>query len=172
MATRIIFNGQEYASSIQHSSITVNGRTYESVDAMPALVRLLYQHAIGQVDANRSALPASAAAILGLNTSRALDKTGRSLERVIQVLLGIVAVVILAGAVFLMFKSRIQERIYVAIAALVVLGAVDSQVRRLVRRRMPFSLETTAKERRYNVVSLVLMLVAAVVLIGLALLLP
>ena len=37
---------------------------------------------------------------------------------------------------------------------------------------MPFSLETTAKERRYSWVSLVLMLVAAVVLIGLALLLP
>jgi hypothetical protein len=108
MATRIIFNGQEYASTdvmpeqvrkayqqalaqfadvdqngipdilerggpgnvigIQHSSITVNGLTYESVDAMPALVRLLYEHAIGQVDANRTGLPASAAAILGLNT--------------------------------------------------------------------------------------------------------
>jgi len=172
MATRIIFNGQEYASSIQHSSITVNGRTYESVDAMPALVRLLYQHAIGQVDPNRSALPASAAAILGLNTSRALDKTGHPIERVIQVLLGIVAVIILAGAVFLMFKFRIQERIYVAIAALLVLGAVDSQVRQLVNRRIPFSLETTAKERRYSWVSLVLMLSAAVVLIGLALLLP
>ena len=194
MATRIIFNGQEYASTdampkevrkayqqalaqfadadhngipdilergrpgnvigIQHSSITVNGRTYESVDA------------------NRSALPASAAAILGLNTSRALDKTGHPIERVIQVLLGIVAVVILAGAVFLMFRSRIQERIYVAIAALLVLGAVDSQVRQLVNRRIPFSLETTAKERRYSWVSLVLMLSAAVVLIGLALLLP
>jgi hypothetical protein len=247
MATRIIFNGQEYASTdvmpeevrkayqqalaqfadadqngipdilerggpgnvigVQHSSITVNGRTYESVDAMPALVRLLYQHAMGQVDANRTGLPASAAATLGLNTRsraaagdgspqpdevgsrtrvskepvsddfmRALDRTGRSLERVIQVLLGIVAVVILPGAVFLMLKmdggSRTQQRLYVAIAALVVLGAVDSQVQRLVRRRVPFSLQTTVEERRYNGVSLVLMLVAAVVLIGLALLLP
>jgi cytochrome bd-type quinol oxidase subunit 2 len=95
---------------------------------------------------------------------------------VIQVLLGLVAVVILPGAVFLMLKmdggSRTQERLYVAIAALVVLGAVDSQVQRLVRRRVPFSLETTVEERRYIGVSLVLMFVAAVVLIGLALLLP
>ena len=81
-----------------------------------------------------------------------------------------------AGAVFLMLKmdsgSRTQERFYVAIAALVLLGAVDSQVQRLVRRRMPFSLATTVKERRYSGVSLVLMLVAAVVLIALAWLLP
>lgn len=176
---------------IQHSSITVNGRTYESVEAMPALVRLLYEHAIGQVDANRTGLPASAAAILGdevgSQTIRnnppvsddflgALDKAGRSLGRVIQVFLGIVAVVVLAGAVFLMLKmdsgSATKERLYVAIAALVVLGAVDSQVQRLVRRRVPFSLETTVEERRYNGVSLVFMLVAAVVLISLALLLP
>jgi hypothetical protein len=246
MTTRIIFNGQEYASTdvmpeevrrayqqalaqfadadhngipdvlerggagnvigIQHSSITVNGRTYESVDAMPALVRLLYEHAIGQVDANRTGLPVSAAAILGLNPRsksaaadsspepnerwggtiasepplgddfmRALDRTGRSVERGIQVLLGVIAVVILAGAIFLLLKmdgSQTKERLYVAIAALVVLGAVDSQVERLVKRRVPFSLETTVGERRYSRVSLVLMLVAAVVLIGLALLLP
>jgi hypothetical protein len=234
MATRIIFNGQEYASTdampgevrkayqqalaqfadadhngipdalerggpgnvigIQHSSITVNGRTYESVDAMPALVRLLYDHAIGQVDANRTGLPLGAAAILGLNPRskspaadglpeprvtddylRALDKAGHSLERVIQIFLGFAAVAILACAIFVLFKmdgSQIKERLYVAIAALVVLGAVDSQVERLVGRRVPFSLETTVGERRYSRVSVVLMLVAVVVLFGLALLLP
>lgn len=247
MATRIIFNGQEYANTdampeevrkayrqalaqfadadqngipdvlerggagnvigIQHSSITVNGRTYESVDAMPALVRLLYEGAMGQVDVKRTGLPAGVAAILGLNPLsksaaadgspelgeggsrtvprrppvsddfiRALDKTGRTLERVVNVLLGIVVVVVVPGAVFLMLKmdggSRTQERLYVAIAALVILGAVDTQVQRMVRRRVPFSLETTVAERRYTGVSVVLMLVAALVLIGLALLLP
>ena len=216
MATRIIFNGQEYASSdampeqvrkayeqalaqfvdadhngvpdilerggpgnvigIQHSSITVNGRTYESVDAMPALVRLLYEHTIGQVGANRTGLPASAGAISGLNTLQALDKTGRFLERFIQILLGIMAVVILAGAVFLMLKmdggSRSKERLYVAIVALLLLGTLDSQVERLIRRRAPLSLTTTVEERRYTGVSLVFLLIAAVGLIGLALLLP
>ena len=234
MTTRIIFNGQEFASTdvmpeevrrayqqalaqfadadhngipdvlerggpgnvigIQHSSITVNGRTYESVDAMPALVRLLYEHAIGQVDANRIGLPVNAAAILGLNPRsksvaadgspeppvsddfmQALDRTGRSLEHVIQIFLGFAAVATLAGAIFLLFKmdgSQTKERLYVAIAALVILGGVDSQVERLVKRRVPFSLETTVGERRYSRVSVVLMLVAAVMLFGLALLLP
>ena len=234
MTTRIIFNGQEFASTdvmpeevrrayqqalaqfadadhngipdvlerggpgnvigIQHSSITVNGRTYESVDAMPALVRLLYEHAIGQVDANRIGLPVNAAAILGLNPrSKSVaadgspeppvsddfmqpsDRTGRSLEHVIQIFLGFAAVATLAGAIFLLFKmdgSQTKERLYVAIAALVVLGAVDSQAERLVKRRVPFSLETTVGERRYSRVSVVLMLVAAVMLFGLALLLP
>lgn len=216
MATRIIFNGREYASTevmpdevrkayeqalaqfvdadhngipdilervgpgnvigIQHSSITVNGRTYESVDAMPALVRLLYEHAMGRVDKNRTGLPASAGAILGPNTLQALDKPGRFLERMIQVLLGIMTVVIVAGAVFLILKmdsgSRTKERFYVAIVALVLLGTVDTQVQRLIKRRVPFSLTTTVEERRYSGISLVLLLVAAVVLIGLALLLP
>jgi hypothetical protein len=64
-------------------------------------------------------------------------------------------------------------RFFVAIAALMLLGAVDSQYGRLVRRRVPlFSLETTMEQRRYRAVSLVLLLVSAVVLIGLAWCLP
>jgi predicted small integral membrane protein len=70
--------------------------------------------------------------------------------------------------------SRSQGgRFYVAIAALVALGAVDSQFRRLVQRRMPlFSLKTAEEERLYRVVSLLVLLTSAVVLIGLAWLLP
>jgi hypothetical protein len=94
MTTRILFNGQEYASAeampddvrkayqqalaqladadhngipdilerggagnvigIQNSSITVNGKTYGSVGEMPALVRFLYEQAMGQLDPNRA----------------------------------------------------------------------------------------------------------------------
>jgi len=91
--------------------------------------------------------------------------------------LGVVAIAILAGAVFLMIQmdggSRSQGgRFYVAIAALVLLGAVESQFKKLVERRMPFSLTTTREERLYSLVSLLLMLMSAVVLIGLAWLLP
>jgi hypothetical protein len=94
MTTRIMFNGQEYASAeampedvrkvyqqalaqladadhngipdvlerggagnvigIQNSSITVNGKTYGSVAEMPALVRFLYEQAMGQLDPDRA----------------------------------------------------------------------------------------------------------------------
>jgi hypothetical protein len=39
---------------IQNSSITVNGKTYGSVGEMPALVRFLYEQAMGQLDPNRA----------------------------------------------------------------------------------------------------------------------
>jgi len=106
-----------------------------------------------------------------------LDQTTHTLEGFLRVLLGIVAVATVAGAIFLMVKmdsgSRSQGgRFYVAIAALVVLGAVDSQFRKLVKRNLPFSLTTTEAESRYNLVSLLLMLIAAVMLISLAWVLP
>jgi hypothetical protein len=243
MATRIIFNGQEYASTdampeevrraylqalaqfadadqngipdileqgkagnvigIEHSSITVNGRTYESQDAMPALVRALYQHAMRQASSNRSP---SMAAMLGWNTPsamergesgsgssasadravrsgpqaadgfiRALDHTRSSMERVLRVFLGVFFVSILGGAVFLMLQldsGHRQVRLYVAIAALLLLGTLDTQVERLLRRRTPFSIAPTEAERRYSGLSLLVLLAAAVVLIGLAWLLP
>ena len=69
--------------------------------------------------------------------------------------------------------SRSQGgRFYVAIAAIVILGAVDSQFRKLVVRRAPFSLGTTEAESRYAMISLLLMLLSAVLLIGLAWYLP
>ena len=107
-----------------------------------------------------------------------LDQSVRVLERGPWILLGLLAIVIPAGAVFLMLKmdggSRSQGgRFYVAIAALVALAAVDSQFRRLVRRSSPpSSLVPTAQERRYGLVSLLLLLTSTVVLIGLAWLLP
>jgi hypothetical protein len=69
--------------------------------------------------------------------------------------------------------SRSQGgRFYVAIAALVILGAVDSQFRKLVERRAPFSIGTTEAERHYALVSLLLLLVSGVILFGAAWLLP
>jgi hypothetical protein len=194
--------------AIQQSSITVNGREFKTVGEMPAVVRRLFELAMGQADANRNGIPdALESTLSGLETPSAssgtlpptfpaemnasplkppherepnmtvLDQTIHTLDAFLRILLGIIAVATLAGAIFLMlrmdggFPSQ-GGRFYVAIAALIVLGAVDSQFRKLVIRRMPFSLATTEAESRYAMISLLLMLVSAVVLIGLAWLLP
>ncbi|HZA56378.1 MAG TPA: hypothetical protein VE616_19195 [Candidatus Udaeobacter sp.] len=184
--------------AIQQSSITIDGREYKTVGDMPAVVRRLFELAVGQADANRNGIPdALESTLSGLETPSpaavnastlkpphererimtGLDQTAHALDTFLRIFLGIIAVATLAGAIFLMLKmdsgSRSQGgRFYVAIVALIVLGAVDSQFRKLVIRRMPFSLTTTAAESRYAMVSLLLMLVSAVVLIGLAWFLP
>jgi hypothetical protein len=106
-----------------------------------------------------------------------LERTANTLDMFLRILLSIVAIATVAGAVFLMLKmdsgSRIQGgRFYVAIAALFILGAVDSQFRKLVARRAPFSLTTTEAESRYGLISLLLLLLSAVVLFGVAWFLP
>jgi hypothetical protein len=194
--------------AIQQSSISFNGREFKSAGEMPAVVRRLFEMAMGQADANRNGIPdvlesalsgretpSPAAGTAGPETAAAtnastpnpprerepimarLDQTANTLDIFLRILLSVVAVATLAGAVFLMLKmdsgSRGQGgRFYVAIAALVILGAVDSQFRKLVVRRAPFSLTTTEAESRYSLVSLLLLLISAVVLIGAAWLLP
>jgi hypothetical protein len=83
-----------------------------------------------------------------------LRRTANTLEAFLRIFLGFIAAATIAGAIFLMLKmdsgSRSQGgRFYVAIAALFILGAVDSQFRKLVERRAPFSFGTTEAERRY-----------------------
>lgn len=193
--------------AIQQSSITFNGREYKSVGEMPAIVRRLFEMAMGQADANRNGIPDALESALGIQTPRpaagnvkpefsvtvnasapnpsherepimtALSETANTLETFLRMLLGIVSVATVAGAIFLMLKldsgSRSQGgRFYVAIAALVILGAVDSQFRKMVARRAPFSLGTTEAESRYALISLLVLLLSAVVLFGAAWLLP
>jgi hypothetical protein len=193
--------------AIQQSSITFNGREYRSVGEMPAIVRRLFEMAMGQADANRNGIPDAFESTLGIVTPQpsggtdqaesataanasiaypppggkpimtALDQTANSFDTFLRILLGIVSLATLAGAIFLMVEldsgSRSQGgRFYVAIAALVILGAVDSQFRKLIERRAPFSLATTEMESRYAMVSLLLMLISTVVLFGAAWFLP
>jgi len=193
--------------AIQQSSISFNGREYKSVGEMPAIVRRLFEMAMGQADANRNGIPDALESALGIQTPSpaagnvkpefsatvnasapnppherepiitALSQTANTLETFLRMLLGIISVATVAGAIFLMLKldsgSRSQGgRFYVAIAALVILGAVDSQFRKLVARRAPFSLTTTEAESRYALISLLLLLITAVVLFGAAWLLP
>ena len=107
------------------------------------------------------------------NDQHLLAGLTRILERVLLIFLSLFTVAILAGAVFLMLQmdgssSSQGGRYYVAIAAILILGAIDSQFHRLVKRRIPLSLTTTPEERLYRMVSLLLLLFFAVVLIGLA----
>jgi hypothetical protein len=193
--------------AIQQSSITFNGREYKSTGEMPAIVRRLFEMAMGQTDANHNGIPDALETALGAQVTsssagtdrpesaiatnestanpsherepimKALGQTANALDTFLRILLGIVSVATVGGAIFLMLKmdggSRSQGgRFYVAIAALVILGAVDSQFRKLVVRRAPFSLGTTEAESRYAMISLLLMLLSAVLLIGLAWYLP
>jgi hypothetical protein len=194
--------------AIQQSSISFNGREFKSVGEMPAIVRRLFELAMGQADANRNSIPdALEAALSGRETpfpaagtagpetaaaanvstsnpphrrepiTAGLERTANALDIFLRILLSIVAIATVAGATFLMLKmdsgSRSQGgRFYVAIAALVILGAVDSQFRKLVARRAPFSIGTTEAQNRYGLISLLLLLISAVVLFGAAWLLP
>jgi hypothetical protein len=193
--------------AIQQSSISFNGREYKSVGEMPAVVRRLFEMAMGQADANRNGIPDALESALGIETQsssagshrpqsvtaanlstansphehesimKPLEQTANTLDAFLRLFLGIVAAGAVAGAIFLMLKmdsgSRSQGgRFYVAIAALVILGAVDSQFRKLVARRAPFSLRTTEAESRYALISLLLLLVSGVILFGAAWLLP
>ena len=193
--------------AIQQSSISFNGREYKSVGEMPAIVRRLFEMAMGQADTNRNGIPDALESALGIqipsssagtdrpesatvaNVStvnpshqrepfmKAFEQTANTLETLLRLLLGAVSFATVAGAIFLMLKidggSRSQGgRFYVAMAALVILGAVDSEFRKLVARHAPFSIGTTEAESRYALVSLLLLLLSAVVLFGAAWFLP
>ena len=99
-----------------------------------------------------------------------------NLERWLFILLGLLAVICLAGAVAIMLtmdRGSISQggRFYVALGALAVLGAFDVLVRKVLGRRGPI-FGTTPLQRRYNLISLIAIVVCAVILIGLALFLP
>ena len=194
MTTRIMFNGQEYASAeampedvrkvyqqalaqfadadhngildvverggagnvigIQNSSITVNGKTYGSVGEMPALVRFLYEQAMGQLDPNRagalgglgapgtpSALDAPEGSVPKVNGEpapaadapfmRALDQTESVLSTLLVILLAAAAGAVIVFGSWMITHMGASERsqggvMYVGLAMVVVLGAIAS----------------------------------------------
>jgi hypothetical protein len=108
---------------------------------------------------------------------KVLGQSASALDIVLRNFLALVSIATIAGAIFLMIKidasSRNQGgRFYIALAALVILGIVDSQFRKLVERRAPLTLGTSEVERRYAMVSLLLLVGAAFLLFGLAFFLP
>lgn len=155
--------------SVQQSSITVNGRTLETTGEMPAFVRHLCEGAMSPgarsagaglggrggaapgegppraADAGPHFAGAVLESLLGRARHRdppvaALDRASNALERFLAVLLGVVAVAVLAGGGLIIARmdasSRSQGgRFYVALAVVLALGAIEGQAMWLARRR-------------------------------------
>lgn len=182
---------------IRQSSITINGHTLGSPKEMPAPMRELYEQATAPLPGGGGSDPGGSAPeslassrgtgirlelgdvanALGIRQNRPtteFNQIDQTLTAILRGLLVVVAGAVLAGAVFLMVimdtGSRSQGgRVYVALAAVVVLGAIDTSYERLVRRRLSF-LESTPW--RYRLLSLFLLLASAAALLGLAIFLP
>ena len=106
----------------------------------------------------------------------ALRAIATKLEIMLSIVLGALVLVVPAVAVLIMATmaegTRAQGgRFYVAIAALALLGAVNSQIGRVLRRRAP-AIAASPDERRHAAVSLILFPILALLLLGLAWRLP
>ena len=115
--------------------------------------------------------------MFSLNDPERNRSTVRALETGLAIFVAVSALIVLVAAIIIILNmdtsSKSQGgRYYVAIGALVILGFLDSQMARIVKRRAPFNLGTTKPERIYAAVSFLLMLLVAVVLLGMAWLLP
>jgi hypothetical protein len=110
---------------------------------------------------------------------KASERVAGVLERFLQISLGIGAVGVFAGGVFLLVAIRgtssgLGARLAVAVAAMLLLGWIDTQFGRLAERRRPFLMQGSGEStyRRYLARSSMLLFLAALVLWGLALVEP
>lgn len=99
------------------------------------------------------------------------------LERLLTGIVVVSSVVTFVGALAMIVgmdaSSRSQGgRIFVAIGASVLLGGLDTQLARVVRRRAPATLFEPEPVRRFRIWSLALLGLAVLVLFAVALLLP
>ena len=113
----------------------------------------------------------------GADDAHALARTARAGERGLQVLLAFLAGFTIVFSVGLMFaigggRAHLAGRLTVAVAALFVLGALDTQAGRLAARRRPLLAPDPPGYRRYVVWSALGLLIAAALLLGLAWYLP
>ena len=157
---------------IRQSSFTINGRTVDGVGDLPAPMRRLVEQAMASLGAD-AATPKDSPALQPTLTVSG-DLTG-FLDAFLRVLLALVAAAIIGGAVLLMLRldasTRSQGgRLYIAGAAVVLLGVVESRFAWLERRRRGWF--DAAASQRYGLRSLLFLLASTVVLVGLALLLP
>jgi hypothetical protein len=146
--------GAQNVIGIQNSSITVNGKTYGSVGEMPALVRFIYEQAMGQLDPNRAgalsalgglggpyAPDAPEASLPKVNRGpispadeglmRALDQTESVLSTILVILLAAAAGAVIVFGSWMITHMDESERsqggaLYVGVAMVVVLGAIAS----------------------------------------------
>ena len=159
---------------ILQTSVRYNGRTLADVGGLPAPMRRLIEGAIGHVS-SRGTAPTEPHGNEPL--VRSLETTGRAAGRLLGVILAFLAGFTIMFSVGLMFaigggRSHLAGRLSVAIAALLFLGWLDTQATRLARRREPLLEPDSAGYRRFVVWSAVGLFGSAVLLLGLAWLLP
>jgi hypothetical protein len=155
------------------TSVSLNGRTLEGLD-LPAPVRGLIANVIAH-GISKGTAPAEPHGNERL--VRALDTASQTTEGLLGVLLAFAAGFVLIFSVGLMFAigggpELLKDRLILAITALLLLGGLDTQATRLARRRQPLLAPDTAGYRRFLVWSSLGLLLAAVLLLGLAWFLP
>ncbi len=155
------------------TSVSLNGRTLEGMD-LPAPVRRLIGNVIAHGISKGTAPTEPHGNEPRLGT---LDTVSRATEGPFGVLLAFVAGFVLIFSVGLMFAmgggpELLKGRLAIAIVALLLLGWLDTQATRLAKRRQPLLAPHTAGYRRFEVWSSVGLLLAAVLLLGLAWFLP
>ena len=154
---------------VQQSSVTFNGRTLESVRALPAWLRRLVHSATAQEGASST----SQLEPPGTDPSEELDTA----QSTMGVFLAFIAGFVLMFSVGLMFaigggRGHLAGRLTVAIAALLLLGWLDTQATRIAKRRQPVLAPYTPGYRRFAVWSSLGLLLASALLLGLAWYLP
>ncbi len=158
---------------VQQTSVTYDGRTLDSVPGLPAPMRRLIENAIGQVNRGTAPneLPGNEPPL------QTMDPAGRALGGMLGVVLAFVAGFTIMFSVGLMFaigggRTNLYGRLVVAIAALLILGGLDTQATRLARRRESLLGPDSPGYRRFVVWSAIGLFGSAVLLLGLAWFLP
>ena len=112
-------------------------------------------------------------------TMAAIERGSHALERFLLALLGVAAVVVFGFGVLIIATMDASARgqggrFYVALAAVVALGALDGQAVRLAERRWGSVglFGASGAARRFAVLTTLSLVLAAALLLGLALLLP
>jgi hypothetical protein len=199
---RIVFNGQEYASreampgevrqaydealamlrgaypgtadlGANHTVVNVERKTsikFDGVESLPEPVRRVVESALG---AAVSGTPDRASS----ETPDALQTTTGMLETTMGVMLAFGAGFAFVFGIVVMFgigggRSRLLERLIVAVATMLFLGWLDTMATRLARRRQPLLGPDTPGYRRFVLWSGAGLATAAVLLFGVALYLP
>jgi hypothetical protein len=154
---------------VQHSSVNFNGRTLTSAGELPAWLRRLVHSATVQEGTSSTSEPEPP----GTGPSEGLDTA----QSTMGVFLAFTAGFVLMFSVGLMFaigggRDHLAGRLTVAIAALLLLGWLDTQATRIAKRRQPVLAPYTAGYRRFEVWSSFGLLLASALLLGLAWFLP
>jgi hypothetical protein len=154
---------------VQQSSVNFNGRTLQSVGKLPEWLRRFVHSATHQEGASSTGEPKQP----GTGPSEGLDAA----HSTIGVFLAFTAAFVLVFSVGLMFaigggRNHLPGRLTVAIAALLLLGWLDTQATRIAKRRQPVLAPYTAGYRRFEVWSSFGLLLASALLLGLAWFLP